>query len=88
MVIALEKVKVEVTHNIALFVVLNTALFQDKLIDILSYISKDNKQFISNHRKSKTGGGVGIYLHNDLQYKILNDNNNAYSATSFGFAMV
>ena len=28
--------------------------------------------FISNHRKSKTGGRVGIYLHNDLQYKLLN----------------
>ena len=25
--------------------------------------------FVSNHRKSKTGGGVGIYLQNDLEYK-------------------
>ena len=29
--------------------------------------------FISNHRKSKTGGGVGIYLQNDFQYKLLNE---------------
>ena len=26
--------------------------------------------FVSNHRKSKTGGGVGIYLQNDLEYKL------------------
>ena len=24
--------------------------------------------FVSNHRKSKTGGGVGIYLQNGLEY--------------------
>ena len=29
--------------------------------------------FVSNHRKSKTGGGVGIYLQNDFQYKLLNE---------------
>ena len=29
--------------------------------------------FVSNHRKSKTGGGVGIYLQNDLQYKLHNE---------------
>ena len=38
-----------------------------ELVNITGY------SFISNHRKSKTGGGVGIYLHNDLQYKFLND---------------
>ena len=26
--------------------------------------------FVSNHRKSKTGGGTGLYLKNNLQYKI------------------
>ena len=26
--------------------------------------------FVSNHRKSKTAGGVGIYLQNDLEYKL------------------
>ena len=26
--------------------------------------------FVSNHRKSKTGGGVGIYLQNGLEYKL------------------
>ena len=29
--------------------------------------------FVSNHRKSKTGGGVDIYLQNDFQYKLLNE---------------
>ena len=38
-----------------------------ELVNITGY------SFISNHRKSKTGGGVGIYLHNDLQYKLLNE---------------
>ena len=38
-----------------------------ELVDITGY------SFISNHRKSKTGGGVGIYLHNNLQYKLLNE---------------
>ena len=38
-----------------------------ELVNITGY------SFISNHRKSKTGGGVGIYLHNDLQYKLLKE---------------
>ena len=38
-----------------------------ELVNITGY------SFISNHRKSKTGGGVGFYLHNDLQYKLLNE---------------
>ena len=38
-----------------------------ELVNITGY------SFISNHRKSKTGGGVGIYLHSDLQYKLLNE---------------
>ena len=29
--------------------------------------------FVSNHRKSKTGGGVGIYLQNGLEYKLLEE---------------
>ena len=29
--------------------------------------------FVSNHRKSKTGGGVDICLQNDFQYKLLNE---------------
>ena len=29
--------------------------------------------FVSNHHESKTGGAVGIYLQNDLQYKLLNE---------------
>ena len=29
--------------------------------------------FVSNHRKSKSGGGVGIYLQNDLEYKLLEE---------------
>ena len=36
----------------------------------LSLGAPDN--FVSNHRKYKTGGG-GIYLQNDLQYKLLNE---------------
>ena len=31
--------------------------------------------FVSNHRKSKSGGGVGIYLQNDLEYKLRPDCN-------------
>jgi hypothetical protein len=31
--------------------------------------------FISNHRSTKTGGGVGIYLHDFLQYKLLHNCN-------------
>ncbi|CAB3992540.1 Hypothetical predicted protein [Paramuricea clavata] len=27
--------------------------------------------FVSNHRSSKIGGGVGLYLHNNLKYKML-----------------
>ena len=38
-----------------------------KLVNIAGY------NFVSNHGKSKTGGGVGIYLQDDLQYKILNE---------------
>ena len=38
-----------------------------ELVNITGY------NFISNHRKSKTGGGVGFYLHNDFQYKLLNE---------------
>ena len=29
--------------------------------------------FISNHRSGKTGGGVGLYLQDYLQYKLLQD---------------
>ena len=29
--------------------------------------------FVSNHRKSKTGGGVGIYLQNGLECKLLEE---------------
>ena len=38
-----------------------------ELVNITGY------NFVSNHRKSKTGGGVGIYLQDDLQYKLLNE---------------
>ena len=38
-----------------------------ELVNITGY------NFVSNHRKSKTGGGRGIYLLNDLQYKLLNE---------------
>ena len=38
-----------------------------ELVNITGY------NFVSNHRKSKTGGGVGIYLQNDLQYKLPNE---------------
>ena len=38
-----------------------------ELVDITGY------NFVSNHRKSKTGGGIGIYLQNDLQYKLLDE---------------
>ena len=38
-----------------------------ELVNITGY------NFVSNLRKSKTGGGVGIYLQNDLQYKLLNE---------------
>ena len=34
------------------------------LVNITGY------NFVSNHRKSKSGGGVGIYLQNDLDYKL------------------
>lgn len=37
-----------------------------ELVNITRY------SFISNHRKSKTGGRVGFYLHHDAQYKLLN----------------
>ena len=29
--------------------------------------------FVSNHRKSKIGGGIGLYLENNLQYKICSE---------------
>ena len=35
-----------------------------ELVNITGY------NFASNHRKSKTGGGVGIYLKNDLEHKL------------------
>ena len=35
-----------------------------ELVNITGY------SFVSNHRKSKSGGGVGIYLQNDLDYKL------------------
>ena len=35
-----------------------------ELVNIIGY------SFVSNHRKSKSGGGVGIYLQNDLDYKL------------------
>ena len=38
-----------------------------ELVNITGY------NFVSNHRKSKTGGGVGIYLQNDLHYKLPNE---------------
>ena len=38
-----------------------------ELVNITGY------NFVSNHRKSKIGGGVGIYLQNDIQYKILKE---------------
>lgn len=38
-------------------------------VDITGY------NFVSNHRKSKSGGGVGIYLQNDLEYKLRPDCN-------------
>ena len=36
-----------------------------ELVNITGY------NFVSNNRKSRTGGGVGIYLHKDLDYKLL-----------------
>ena len=36
------------------------------------YFTNVADNFVSNHRKSKTGGG-GIYLQNDLQYELLNE---------------
>ena len=38
-----------------------------ELVSITGY------NFVSNHRKSKTGGGVGIYLQNDIEYKIIKE---------------
>ena len=35
-----------------------------ELVNIIGY------SFVSDHRKSKSGGGVGIYLQNDLDYKL------------------
>ena len=41
---------------------LNDAI--SELVNIIGY------SFVSNHRKPKSGGGVGIYLQNDLDYKL------------------
>ena len=38
-----------------------------ELVNITGY------NFVSNHRKSKIGGGVGIYLQNDIEYQILKE---------------
>ena len=38
-----------------------------ELVNITGY------NFVSNHRKSKTGGGAGIYLQNGLEYKLLEE---------------
>ena len=38
-----------------------------ELVNITGY------NFVSNYRKSKKGGGIGIYLQNDLQYELLNE---------------
>ena len=31
--------------------------------------------FLSNHRTTKPGGGVGLYLQNDFEYKVLPESN-------------
>ena len=38
-----------------------------ELVNITGY------NFVSNHRKSKIGGRVNIYLQNDIEYKILKE---------------
>ena len=38
-----------------------------ELVNITGY------NFVSNHRKSKTVGGAGIYLQNHLEYKLLEE---------------
>ena len=38
-----------------------------ELVNITGY------NFVSNHHKSKTGGVVGIYLKNGLEYKLLEE---------------
>ena len=38
-----------------------------ELVSITGY------NFVSNHRKSKIGGRVNIYLQNDIEYKILKE---------------
>ena len=45
----------------------------DHNVDINGY------NFIHNHRKNKTGGGVGLYLTNDLQFKNHKDSNSTES---------
>ena len=45
------------------------------------YFTNVADNFVSNHRKSKTDGG-GIYLQNDLQYKLLNECKLSDSETS------
>ena len=44
----------------------------------LNYLTSDlvnmpGYSFVSNHRKSKIGGGTGLYLENNLQYKICSE---------------
>ena len=35
-----------------------------------TWLNDATSELVSNHRKSKTGGGVGIYLKNGLEYKL------------------
>ena len=43
-------------------------MLNDQTIDLIKNSGYD---FITNHRTSKTGGGVGIYLQDCLQYKLI-----------------
>ena len=36
-------------------------------------VNNTRYNFVSNHRKPKIGDGVGIYLQNDIEYKILKE---------------
>lgn len=36
-------------------------------------VNNTGYNFVSNHRKRKIGGGLGIYLQNDIEYKILKE---------------
>ena len=38
-------------------------------------VNMSGYSFVSNHQKSKTGGGVGLYLKNNLDYKLLSECN-------------